>query len=89
MKYLSAALAVAAALTALAAAYEWYRSAKVTIKPTWDIEPGEREDAHEGWTAGTIQAFADSGNFSKRAAGWAITSAVLALSSAAVGFWQW
>lgn len=88
MKFLAVGLAIGAAITSFVAAYEWYRSSQVEIKPTWDIEPGEREDSQAGWTAGTMHAFGESSKLSKRAALWALASAILALASAGAGYFK-
>jgi hypothetical protein len=69
-------------VTGIIAAVYWYRSSRIAVQPGWNIEPADEQLSQAGWTAGTLQAFADSGALNAKAALWTAASVALGSLSA-------
>lgn len=84
------ALAIAAGLCGLVAAWLWYRSGRVEAVPAWSRgdrpdpmnEPVVRTLAQDGYIAGTLAALAESAEWNRRAALWTALSVLLTVASA-------
>ena len=90
MKALAIGLAVLACMTGVVAAIYWFLSSKVPINPIWPdgpfglVEPGEREDAQEGWIGGMLQASTRAAELNAKAALWTAGSVLLAAAASIV-----
>jgi hypothetical protein len=81
------ALAVAALVTGLIAAWKWYAASRIQPKPGWRMEPVEPVLSNMGWTSATLEAFDKAGHLNGRAALWTAASVVLSALSAVAGAW--
>lgn len=89
MKIGSFALALAALITGLLAAWKWYKASGVEIIPVWQqmgvIErPGGDP---EGWVVGIMQAAQESSSLNQTAALWTAVSVALSGLSAVFSSW--
>jgi hypothetical protein len=81
------ALAIAALITGLLAAWKWYTASWVQPKPNWRTEPVEPVLSNMGWTGATLEAFEKAGQLNAKAALWTAVSVVLSALSALAGAW--
>ena len=93
MKYFSIALAIAALTAGLKAAWEWYKSSKITPDPAWPLDPtgtlpmqpADPVQTQNDWIVATIKALNEAGRLNAVAARWTAVSVVLAAASAIFG----
>jgi hypothetical protein len=85
MKYLALAFALAALLTGLKAAIDWYKSSRLVPEPGWPIEPGDSILAHIGWISGILETGRKSSALNRTAAIWTAVSVLLSALSSVVG----
>jgi hypothetical protein len=85
MTVASIIFALAALAFGLVAAWYWYESSQVELRPTWDTEPGDALLSQMGWMAGAMTAMTESARLNKLAALWTAGSVVLGAASIIVG----
>jgi hypothetical protein len=85
LKALSIALAIAALVTGLIAAWKWRAASKIHPKPSWRFEPVEPTLKHMGWDAATLEAFQKAGELNAAAALWTAASVALGAASSIAG----
>ncbi len=66
-----------AILTGFVSAYYWLLSAKVSVAPTWYVEPAIPELSQMGWTAALLEASSRAARLNKIAARWTAASVFL------------
>ena len=74
------------------AAYYWYRSATVSVMPTWAgegpnpmMEPVIKTLSQDGWISGTVKSITDAAHWNKRGAAWSAVAVVLSGLSSLAG----
>jgi hypothetical protein len=92
MRAVDVALAIAALITGLIAAWHWYKASRILVDPGWTQpgEPGPSEPAaphqqQRGWTSATIDAFHEAAALNKTASFWTAGSVAFGAASAIVG----
>jgi hypothetical protein len=93
VKWVGVAFAIVALLTGLKAAWEWYKSSKITPDPGWGLDPtgtlpmqpADPMQAQMDWIVATLAAMRKASSLNATAACWTAVSVVLAGISAIFG----